>query len=107
VTEIDSRKVQQEVDAISKGIIDRITEIAGDDDRLLLRLLRPVAEVNSQHKERIMSVRDDAAKRLREAGVPMVEIADEAGVTDSYLFRQVIKRGSKRIKPRRRQRPAE
>lgn len=107
MTNADSSNIKQEVDEISQGIIAKVTKHANGDDRLRLRLLREIAEVNSRHRERIMAARDDAAKRLREAGVPMIEIAGEAGVTDSYLARRVISNGSKRIKPRRQQRPDE
>lgn len=91
-----STPLGREADDRSMQVIAEIAEKAGEDDRLLLRLLAENAVVTRQHKERLEAARDAAAARLRDAGVPMIAIADDAGVTDSYLARRVIKKGAAR-----------
>ena len=85
-----------EADDRSMWVIKNIVDEADGDDRKLLRLLAENATVTKRHKERIEAARDAAARRLRDAGVPMIEIADEASVTDSYLSRRLIQKGASR-----------
>lgn len=102
--------LSREADDLSQELIAKIVAEAGGDDRALLRLLADNSEVTKRHQDRLIAARDDAARRLRDAGVPMIDIAEDAGVTDSYLSRRVIKNGATRIldrtKPRRRRRPS-
>lgn len=86
----------QAADGISVDMVDRLKQEADGDDYKLLDLLKENAEITKRHQERVWSARDEAAQRLRDAGVPMTEIADWAGVADSYLARRLIGAGGKR-----------
>lgn len=93
-----STSLGRDADDLSIEIINRIVEAAGDDDLLKLKLLAENAAITKAHKERVETARDEAARRLRDAGVPMIDIADTAGVTDSYLSRRLISKGASRRK---------
>lgn len=88
----------------SEWYLAQIVEEAGADDEKLLRLLAQAMEETEEHAERIRNIRDDAARRLREKGLPMQRIAKLAGVTDSALARRILNAGATRRVDRRRRR---
>lgn len=92
----------KKAEELSTDIVTEIIKEADGDDYRLLDLLRENAEITKRHQEEIWDTRDAAAKRLRDAGVPMTEIAGWAGVADSYLSRRLIEKGAKRIMDRTR-----
>lgn len=86
----------QVADSISIDMVNKLKHEADGDDYKLLDLLKENAEITKEHLERVWAARDEAAQRLRDAGVPMTEIADWAGVADSFLARRLIGAGGKR-----------
>jgi methylphosphotriester-DNA--protein-cysteine methyltransferase len=85
--------------------LEHLIEEAGGDDRTLLRLIRDNYRVTLTHAERLRQARNEAARRLRDEHVPMTEIAAEAGVTDSFMSRQLIAGGASRRADRTRTPP--
>lgn len=82
------------------GIIEaRIAELrdeADGDVETLLRLCGAELTHSVAYQHRIEEMRDEAAQVLRERGMTMGKIARLAQVSDSYLSRRLIGRGSAR-----------
>lgn len=77
----------------SEGWIAQMDGVADGDDELRVRMVAAHLALVEEHADRMRDYRDDAAARLREAGVPMTRIAKLARVNDSALARRLFKRG--------------
>lgn len=96
--------IEQESDDISLRYIDQLLALSGGDPYAQLVLIRVGLEAVDRHTERLKALRLEIAQRLREDGDPMTEIAEAAGVNDSYLARLIIKSGGARRSDRTRRR---
>jgi chemotaxis regulatin CheY-phosphate phosphatase CheZ len=98
-----SHALRGEARKVSQEWLDRLVAEADGDDERLLHLCADHLEVVDEHGDRVRrELRDPAAQRLREAGVPMKRIATLARITDSALARRILHAGSKRRVDRRR-----
>lgn len=89
---------------LSLEFIEYLQKEADGDPESLLRLLDAALEASRRHQGRLKALRLEAAKEMRDAGVPMKEIAKAANVNDSYLSRQILADGGTRRSDRTRQR---
>lgn len=96
--------IEQESDDISLRYIDQLLALSGGDPYAQLVLIRVGLAAVDRHTERLKALRLEIAQRLREDGDPMTEIAEAAGVNDSYLARLIIKSGGARRSDRTRRR---
>jgi hypothetical protein len=64
-----------------------------DDDHERLRRLAAYIREHDDRAERARAARIEIAARMRDEGVAMQEIAESAGVDDSYLSRVLLKTG--------------
>lgn len=96
--------VDREVEEISTEFIDRLVKRADGDSKVLLQLVSVALRASEEHQDRLKAIRLEKAKHLRDAGVPMTEIAEAAGVNDSYISRLLIQAGSQRRVDRTRNR---
>lgn len=96
--------VKQATDAAARHPTATPETIAEAQKRELLRLVDIGLKASERHQGRLRTLRLDTAKELRDAGVPMTEIAAEANVNDSYLSRQILADGGKRRIDRTRRR---
>lgn len=86
-------------ETIGNIVADRMAEVlseADGDDEALVRLCAAELRYSVAYQRKIEEIRDDAVLRLRERGVPMTRIAVLAKVSDSYLSRRLIGRGTAR-----------
>lgn len=99
--------IQRDADNLSMEFIARLNAAAKDDPYLELQLLKIGLDSSDRHQERLKARRLELAQQLRDAGDPMTDIANAAGVNDSYLARKLIAAGSTRRsdRTRRRRRP--
>lgn len=78
---------------------ERVAEIEaaceGDPERKLAALTEEL-NLLGQYQSAVEQARDDVVADMREAGYPMMRLAQIARVSDSYLSRRMIRRGSAR-----------
>lgn len=79
----------------SGDVLDDLISLAPNDREALERLRDFIAEMEDV-LSRARVTRDYTACRLREFGVPNVEIAKMAGLADSYISRKAIANGGVR-----------
>lgn len=79
-----------DVGAASQWWLDRLVASAGDDDEALLVACRDHLAVVKAHEQAVLDIRDRAAARLRDHGVPMTVLGRLAGVSDSALARRIL-----------------
>lgn len=91
-------------DELSQEFIDDVMKAAGDSEKDALRLIADAIQASQRHEKRLQDLRLNLAQRMRDAGVPMTEIAEAAKVNDSYLARKLIAAGAVRRNDRRRRR---
>lgn len=86
---------------MSREWVERLVADAGGDDEALLRLCAEHLHLVEEHADAVRTLRDEAARRERGRGTPMVRIAKMAGVTDSALSRRILGAGDTRRVDRR------
>lgn len=85
-----------EIDEIIQTNLNAMIAEAGGDDEALLRMATRELTYCVRYRDLVEEVRDMTAARLRRRGVPMTQIANIAGVSDSYLSRRLIRNGATR-----------
>jgi replication-associated recombination protein RarA len=104
VNDLEPGTVRKKADEISQEYIEFLTKLADGDPQKLLSLLDTGLKASKRHQDRLKALRLQTVKDLRDAGVPMIEIAAAANVNDSYLARLVIADGGARRNDRTRRR---
>jgi hypothetical protein len=95
VTDAGRLVIVEDVKVTSAAVLAALVEQAESDEEAVRAYSAHIRCVES-HLESVRELRDDAAARLRTAGMPMVRLAALAGVSDSHLTRRILANGGKR-----------
>jgi hypothetical protein len=96
--------IEREADNRSMEFIAHLIAQAKGDPYAELALIKVGLEASERHQDRLKARRLAIVQELRDAGEPMTEIAEAAGVNDSYLSRLAIQAGAARRSDRTRRR---